>query len=148
MITRRTFLLASAFGAFSFASASSARAGSYVLVRNASNPTARVTRAEVKHLFTGITKVWGGSVVQPVLGEEGSGELAWLAAQIFEATPREVLTRIKQEIFRGEMKRPIIAKSAAECLAAVGKYRGGIGVLDAESAKGLPANVAILVSRD
>ena len=122
-------------------------AGDYVLIRNAANPIAQGTRGEVRDLFTGATKQWGGAVVQPVIGEAESGELAWLATSVFELTVPQLLTKIRQEVFRGEMKRPVVARTASECVAAVARYPGAIGVVDAETARSLPAGVAVLTLR-
>src|SRR5690349_11646957 len=81
----------------------SANAGDFIFVRNVKNRTASVSRREVRQLFTGQTKQWGGFVVQAVIGEEDSGEFRYLCG-IFGLEPRELLSKIKQEVFRGEMR--------------------------------------------
>jgi hypothetical protein len=115
-------------------------AGDFVFIRNAKNRTASVSRREIRQLFTGQTKQWGGVMVQAVIGDVDSPEFRYLSG-IFGAEPRELLLRIKQEVFRGEMRRPIVARTATECIAVVGKHDGGIGIVAVEAAKALPADV-------
>ena len=116
-----------------------------VLIRNAKNPTASLSVAAAAKLFTGRTKVWSdGSVVQPVLLDGGSKEFKWLAGRVFGIAPRELLSKMKQEVFRGEMRRPIVVSASADCAAAVARKAGAIGVVDAATAKALPAGVAII----
>src|SRR5690349_19625764 len=95
----------------------SAQAGDFVFVRNAKNKTASISRRDVRQLFTGQTKQWGGAVVQAVIGEEDSAEFRYLCG-IFGLEPRELISKIKQEVFRGEMRRPIVAKTPADCIVA------------------------------
>jgi ABC-type phosphate transport system substrate-binding protein len=122
--------------------APTASADDFVIVRNAKNPTTSLSRGDLKKLFTGQLKQWGSAVAQTVLGEPDTPELAWLAGQVFGVSPKDLLTRIKQEIFRGEMKRPVIVRSSEDCIAAVLRSEGGIGVVTGAAAKGLPPGVA------
>jgi hypothetical protein len=124
---------------------SRAFAEDFVVLVNSKISETHLRRAEVRDVFIGQTKQWSsGFVVQPIIGEESSSEFAWLAARIFRLSPREVITRMKQEIFRGEMRRPIVAHDAQECLTAVLRHDGGIGVIASEATKTLPAGVTIL----
>lgn len=125
----------------------SADAADYIFVRNSKNRTASVTRREVRQLFTGQTKQWGGAVVQAVIGEPDSAEFRYLSG-IFGLAPRELMSKIKQEVFRGEMRRPIVAKTAADCISEVGKHEGGIGIVPVEAAKALPTDVERLPLAD
>jgi hypothetical protein len=104
-------------------------AADYVLIRNAQMPTSTVSASEVRQLFIGEIRQWGGSVAQPV-------------------SASDLLTRIKQEVFRGNMKRPVVARTTEECIAAVARVAGAIGVVDAEAAKALPAGVLLLTVKD
>jgi hypothetical protein len=125
-----------------------ASADDFVIIRNAKNPSPSLTKSELKKLFTGQTKQWGSAVAQTVLGEPDTPELAWLAGQVFGVTPKDLLTRIKQEIFRGEMKRPVMVRSSEECVAAVLRSEGAVGVITAAASKGLPAGVAVTALKD
>src|SRR5256885_3154539 len=92
---------------------STAHAEGFVFVRNARNPVATVSRAEIRKLFTGQAKQWrSGKVFQGVIGELDSPEFTWLANAILDTRPQERLTKMKQERFRGELKRPIVVKSS------------------------------------
>jgi hypothetical protein len=55
-----------------------------------------------------------------------------------------MLTKIKQEVFKGEMKKPITAATPAEAVEAVRNNPGAIAVVPADTAKALPAGVALL----
>jgi hypothetical protein len=120
-------------------------ADDFVLVVSAKNALGHLPRTQVRDAFIGQTKQWpGGAVVQPVIGDSSSPEFAWLASRIFQQSPPEVMNRIKQEVFRGEMKRPIVAHSFEECISAIQRHDGGIGVLSADVAKNLPATLVVL----
>ena len=142
--SRRALLMATVGAAGAFV-ASHALADDFVVIVNAKNPVSRMGRTDVRDAFIGQTKQWpGGAVVQPVIGEETSPEYAWLAGRIFRLSPREVLSRMKQEIFRGEMKRPIVARDAQECFGAILRRDGGIGVVSSDAAKSLPAGLSVV----
>jgi ABC-type phosphate transport system substrate-binding protein len=120
-------------------------ADDFVVVVSAKNALGYLVRAQVRDAFIGQTKQWpGGAVVQAVIGDSSSPEFAWLASRIFQQSPPEVLNRIKQEVFRGEMRRPIVAHSVEDCVSAIQRHDGGIGVVSAERAKSLPATLAVL----
>lgn len=122
-----------------------ALADTFVLVVNAKNALGHLGRSQVRDAFIGQTKQWpGGAVVQAVIGDSSSPEFGWLASRIFEQSPQEVLGRIKQEVFRGEMKRPIVAHSFDDCISAIVRHDGGIGVVSADAAKNLPATVVVV----
>jgi hypothetical protein len=148
MYSRRTFLRGSV--AFALLTATGdALADDFVVVISVKNSETHLPRVDVRDAFIGQTKQWrSGAVVQPIIGEETSAEFAWLASRIFRLSPREVLTKMKQEIFRGEMKRPIVARDAHECFTAISRHDGGIGVVSGDAAKNPPAGISILVVDD
>jgi ABC-type phosphate transport system substrate-binding protein len=115
-----------------------------VIVRNAKNPTTSVTRAEIKDLVVGRKKVWPfGSAVQLVLAPPGSPELSWLAGVM--GVPDQVLmNKIKQEVFKGEMSKPVLVTSDQDCLAVVAANPGAFGVVSASAARKLPAQIAAI----
>jgi ABC-type phosphate transport system substrate-binding protein len=142
---RRTFILA----ALALLAASTfghpARAGSpCVFIRNAKNSSASVSKAQVRQMYTGQMKQWNGNVVQTVIAPTGSNEMQYLASTIFATSEKDVLSRIKQEVFKGEMKRPVVARDASQAFDAVSGNPGGIAVIDAAAAKSLPAGVAVV----
>jgi ABC-type phosphate transport system substrate-binding protein len=123
----------------------SAWADDFVLVRNAANPTAHLRTNEVKDLYTGKRKQWSnGESVQVVLTHEDSPELAWLASTFFGVNARTLLTKIKQEVFKGEMTRPISVENEQDTIEKVKANKGGIGVVSAAATKSLPPSVAVI----
>jgi hypothetical protein len=122
---------------------SSARAAdNFVLVRNARNPVATLSKTEVRKLFTGRSKQWSsGKVFQGVIGEIDTPEFWWLSTVIFGMSPKDLLTKMKQEIFRGEMKRPIVVKSTDQCIEVVQSTESALCVATEASARTLPPEV-------
>ena len=120
-------------------------AGDFVFVRNSANGTAEAGKEEMKDIFTGKKTSWkGGQKVEVGLGPSGSPEVKWLAQELVGASEDILLAKIKQEVFKGDMKKPTTVGSAAECIAFVKKSAGGVCVVDADSAKSLPDGVAVL----
>ncbi len=119
-------------------------AGGFVLVRNVKNSTSSVSRAELKDMAIGKRKVWGsGAAVQVVLGPPGSPELAWMAS-LLGVSDSTLMAKIRQEVFKGEMKKPITAANDQECAAAVSSDPGAFGVVSADTAKAMSASLGVL----
>ena len=122
-----------------------AKAGDFVFVRNAANGTTEAGKEEMRDVFTGKKTTWkSGQKVEVGLGPVGSPEVKWLAQELVGASEDILLAKIKQEVFKGDMKKPTTDNSAAECIAFVTKAAGGVCVVDADSAKSLPSGVAVL----
>ena len=119
------------------------RADDFVLIRNAASDVAAISKDDLYKVYTGETKVLGSAVVQTVIGKEDSGELQWLAA-LFDMRPKDLLSRIKQQVFSGEMRRPVVAKTPGEAIAAVQNSRGGVAVVPASAVASLPRDVAVM----
>jgi hypothetical protein len=144
--SRRTWIRLAALVVLSPAallSPSLGRADDFVLVRNTSNEQAAIRKDELFKIFTGETKQIGGWVAQTVIGKEDSGELQWLSG-LFDLRPKDLLARIKQQVFSGEMRRPIVARTQEEAIAAVQSNRGGLAVVAASAVATLPHGVAVL----
>ena len=124
---------------------SSARAGDFVFIKSAQNDTAQASKDDLKDIFTGKKGAWkNGQKVEIGIAPNGSAELKWVAQELIGASEDILLAKIKQEVFKGDMKKPTAVASAAECFALVKKSAGGICVVDDASAKSLPDGVAIL----
>jgi hypothetical protein len=122
-----------------------AQAGGFVFVRNARNDTAQLTRDDVKELYTGKRKSWkNGTRVDLFLNAAGTAELKWLAEDVIGASQQVVLSKIKEEVFKGDMKKPPWVSSPQECIAEVRKNPGGVCIVDGETARSLPEGVAVL----
>jgi hypothetical protein len=143
---RRTFVRFAALALAAPAAllrASLGRADDFVVVRNVSNEQAAIRKDELFKIYTGETKQIGGWVAQTVIGREDSGELQWLSG-LFDMRPKDLLSKIKQQVFSGEMRRPIVAKTQEEAIAAIQGNRGGLAVVAASIASSLPQGVAVL----
>jgi hypothetical protein len=117
----------------------------FVFLKSAKNGTAQVSKSEVKAFYTGKSKTWkSGQDVEIVLNAAGTPEIKWLAEQVVGADEQVLIAKIKQEVFRGEMKRPEMVSTPEACIAALKKTEGGLCVVDAAAAKSLPPEIAIL----
>lgn len=119
------------------------RADDFVLIRNSASEVTSIRKDDLYKVCTGETKLLGSSVAQVVIGREDSGELQWLAS-LFDMRPKDLLTKIKQQVFSGEMRRPIVAKTQEEAVAAVENNRGGVAVIPASAVASLPRDVTVL----
>lgn len=142
-MNRGRFLLG--FGvAVSLAVATRAHA-EFVFLKSAKNSTAQVSKGEVKAFYTGKARTWkSGQEVEIVLNAAGTPEIKWLAEQVVGADEQILIAKIKQEVFRGDMKRPEVVSTPEACIAALKKTEGGLCVVDAGAAKSLPPEIAIL----
>jgi ABC-type phosphate transport system substrate-binding protein len=123
----------------------SARADAFVFIKSAQNSTDQAGKEELKEIFTGKKGSWkGGQKIEIGIAPNGSAELKWVAQELIGASEDILLAKIKQEVFKGDMKKPTTLGSAAECIAFVKKSAGGVCVVDADSAKSLPDGVAVL----
>src|SRR5262249_28119510 len=128
---------------FLISSVGPARAADYVLVRNRANSVQAVSKSELKDLLIGKTKVWkDDGVVQVVLPPPGSPEMKSLAETLLGVPENILLTKIKQEVFKGELRKPIVAATDSELVLEVAKMPGAFGLVKKETE--LPANVAVL----
>ncbi len=131
---------------FLAAVAAAAGPSPYVLIKNARNKSiATISKADARDIFTGKRKLWStGEVVQIVLRPgEGDG-IEWLAQDVFGVSPRNLLTKIRQEVFKGEMAKPIVAASDEETIKQVVSVGGAIGIIPAPLAAKLPAEAVVL----
>ncbi|HEY2408875.1 MAG TPA: hypothetical protein VGI10_22875 [Polyangiaceae bacterium] len=111
-----------------------ARAGSFLLLVNATNPITSITRADLKKAFTGGKKQWeNGAVIQVGLIPSDAPETQYLAA-LFDTSIRDLIGRIQEQVFKGEMRRPTVLKSSQDCLALARSHAGAVCV----AAAGLP----------
>lgn len=122
---------------------SGAAAAEMVVIKNAKTEPAKITKTELKEFLTGKTKFWkNGKAVQVVLGGEGTPESAWVAGFVFGVGESAMITKMKQETFKGELRKPVACTSGDECAAAVKANEGGLGVVTSETK--LPAGVEVL----
>ncbi len=130
--------------ALTFAGPRATAGGAFVFVVNARNPTAAVSASDVKRLASGGTKVWeGGAVVQLGIIPGDAPETQFLAATM-ETTVRELMSLLKQQVFKGELRRPAILRSSADCVALASSSPGGFCVAASGTPTGDGARVLVL----
>ena len=125
-------------------SAGRAEAG-FLVVKNAKNATAKLTKDAVKGVFSGKTKNWGdGETIILVIGNEDSPAMHWLADAIFAVSARTLLTKIKQDVFKGDVPHPLSANDDAGTFKRVLSGAGVVGLVSDAAARSLPAGVAVI----
>ena len=122
---------------------SAASAADMVVIKNSKVDTAKLSKSDLKEMLTGKTKFWkNGKSVQVVLGGEGTPESAWVAGFVFGVGESAMITKMKQETFKGELKKVVSCTGDDECAAGVKANEGGLGVVSA--AAKLPAGVVVV----
>jgi hypothetical protein len=125
--------------------AGAAYADDFVLVRNARNPITTLSRSQIKDMAVGKKKVWPhGVLVQMVLSPPGSPELEWFATSVIGAPEATFVARVRQEVFKGEMRKPVAAALEKERLDAVAADPGALAVVSAAAARRLPPEIAVV----
>jgi hypothetical protein len=122
-----------------------ARAVEFVLIHNVKTGQTSVSKSELKDMAIGRRKTWSsGAPVQLVLQAVGTPEMKWFAIYAAGTSDETLANKMKQEVFKGELRRPIIVSSDKGCLNAVANDPGAVGVVSAETAKSLPEGIAVL----
>jgi len=135
MQRRMLFLLVlcSLTSALSLGSEEAQADGGFVVVVNKGNDTAALSRSDLKKLVTGGTKQWKtGAAVQVGIIPSEAAETQYLS-QTIDLSTKELLARIQEQVFKGEMKRPVVIRSSAECIAFARGNPGAICVASAAS---------------
>jgi ABC-type phosphate transport system substrate-binding protein len=120
------------------------QAQTFAVVKNARNRVASVSKNELKALYTGKTKAWSGAAVIVVVDRAGFAPFTAFAEATFGVSAKTLHSKIKQEVFKGEMAKPLQGSTDAEVIAQVASTAGAIGIVSAAAVSGLPSNVAIL----
>ena len=124
--------------------ASTADAG-FLIVRNAKNATAKLPRGSVKGVFSGKTKAWpDGETIILVIGTEDSPAMQWLADSMLGVAAKTYLSKIKQDVFKGDLPKPLSANDDAATIKRVQSGPGVVGLVSDAAAKSLPADVQII----
>ncbi len=106
----------------------------YIIVVNASNPASALSKSELRKALIGETKQWGnGAVVQVGISSSETPELAFLSGSI-GMSASDLLARVQQQVFKGEMRKPAIMTSAAACLGLARSNRGALCAVAAGTA--------------
>jgi hypothetical protein len=123
-------------------------ADDFVMIRNVRNPATVITALQAKEMAIGKRKVWPqGAVVLLVLTPVGTPALGWFASRVCGVEEGALMRKIKQEVFKGELRKPVFAASDREVFAAVAAEEGALGIVRTDLAKNLPPGVALLSLR-
>jgi len=118
--------------------------GAFVVLVNTANGVSSLSRSELKRAVTGGTKQWdSGAVIQLGIIPSDAPETQWLASQA-DSTPRELLQRIQEQVFKGEMRRPTPLHSSSDCAAFARSAAGAICVAAASQAVPPEAHVVAI----
>jgi len=121
--------------------AARAFADGYVVICNAKSKVSQLPKADVKSLFLGKAKTLGGDAAVVVVRAEDDGVFGAFSDGLFGVSAKTLLSKIKQEVFKGEMAKPIKAGSDDDVVKAVAGSPGTIGVVSPAASKSLPAGV-------
>ncbi len=103
-----------------------AGAGGFVVVVNRDNAQPTLTRSQLKRAVTGGLKQWpNGAVVQLGIIPGDAPDTQYLGS-LLDLSTRELLSRIQEAVFKGELRRPTVLHSSAECVAFA---RGNAGAI-------------------
>jgi hypothetical protein len=141
----RGLVLATLFGALvCLASAREGHADGFVVLVNDANPVTALSRSELKKAITGGTKQWpSGAVVQlGVIPGDAPETQYW--GSLADMSARELLSRIQEQVFKGEMRRPVVLHTSADCLAFVRVAPGAICVASTSAGAPVEAHVVAL----
>jgi ABC-type phosphate transport system substrate-binding protein len=144
-MTRRMFVARLAIACVCMLALWSGRADAgFLVVRNTKNPTAKLSKNALKGVFSGKTKSWsGGETIILVIGTEDSSAMQWLADAILGVSARTYLAKIKQDVFKGDVPRPLSANDDPGTIKKIQSGAGVVGLVSEAAAKSLPADVAI-----
>ena len=121
-------------------------AAEFVIIHNVKASTPSLTKGELKDMSIGRKKTWSSGVpVQLVMAPVGAPEMKWFALFATGISQETLAAKMKQEVFKGELRRPVIVTSDRDCVSAVAADPGGVGVVSADTAKSLPEGVTVLV---
>jgi len=116
-------------------------ADGFALICNAKISTQALSKAEVRSLYTGKAKTLGGNAVVVVIRSDDDVPFTEFADQVFGVPTKTLLAKIKQEVFKGEMSRPVKAETDDEVVRYVSASPGTIGVVSSQAASHLPKTV-------
>jgi ABC-type phosphate transport system substrate-binding protein len=121
-----------------------AAADGFAVVTSARSSSQTLSKADLRALYTGKTKQLDGNAVVVVVRGEDDAVFVAFVDQVFGIPTRSLLSKIKQEVFKGEMAKPIKAASDDEVAQAVGASPGTLGVVSSEAAGHLPKTVKVI----
>lgn len=122
----------------------SARADGYVIVGNAKATVPQIAKSELKALYTGKAKLFADRVAIVVIRADDDPVFEAFASGVLGVSAKTLLSKIKQEVFKGDMNKPFKAASDDDVIQHVASNPGSVGVIAAGAAKTLPRTVAVI----
>ena len=114
----------------------------FVVVKHVKNSTAKLSKDAVKGVFSGRTKTWAsGETIILVIGSEDSPAMSWLAESLFGVSAKTYLSKLKQDVFKGDVAHPLSADDDAKTIKRVQSGAGVVGLVSGDAAKALPPDV-------
>jgi len=114
----------------------------FCVVVNKANGVASISTSTLKRLCSGATKTWdSGAVVQLGVIAADAPETKFLASAL-DTTPREMMNLIQQQIFKGDLRRPVALRSSADCMALASANPGALCI--ASVGTPLPAGARVV----
>ncbi len=108
--------------------ASASADGGFVVLVNQGNSTTTMSGEALKRVLTGGTKQWGsGAAVQVGVIPGDVPETSHLASLV-GMTTRELLSRISEQVFKGELRKPTVLHGPGDCAAFARAVPGAICV--------------------
>ena len=102
----------------------------FVVVVNRSNPVSSLTGTELRRAVLGGAKQWGnGAGVQLGIIPKDVPETRYLAS-LFGMSIPDLFARIQAQVFNGEMRRPVVLRSSAECVAFARASEGAVCIAE------------------
>ena len=112
----------------------------FVVVHSRDVQLSSVSAESLRKIFTGRTKQWGnGTAVQVAIIAGEAPETAFLAHLLGIDRVADLLSSIQQQVFRGEMRRPMVIRSSEQCIQAARSTPGVVCI--ARAGMTLPAEV-------
>jgi len=126
---------------FAFSVPSHGAADGFAVICNARTSPPKLSSAELRALYTGRIKTLGGAAVVVVVRPDDDAPFIEFAEHVFGVPTKTLLTKIKQEVFKGEMTRPLKGGSDSEVVNHVASTPGTIGIVSANASVHLPKTV-------
>jgi hypothetical protein len=134
-----------AFGVLA-AGAEATADGGFILVVNRDNPVTALSVSDLRRLISGATKQWDtGAVVHLGIIPSDAPETQYLAS-LLDMSTRELLARLQEQVFKGELRRPVTLRSSTECVSFARAEAGALCV--AGQSEAIPPEAhAVVVKR-
>jgi len=126
------------------AAPSYAASDGFVLICNARAAVTRLSHSEVRALYTGKAKTLGGTAAVVVIRPDEDVPFSEFSEQVFGVPTKTLLAKIKQEVFKGEMTRPLKATTDDDVVRHVSGSPGVIGVVSTNASVHLPSTVTVI----